>query len=702
MRWGAPAVLLCSLTATSVALAETPSLNLRGFEPPMDPQGSLALEPTTTPGHGNFGAGFLTSYAYRLVRVENDDGRQLAVPVRHQLSTDFLFNWGLGQRLALGLALPVVLYQSGKRVPGDDWKPPTTALGDPTVEFKWNLLPKGPLGGIGVAAFGRATLPLASEESGMGNGSVTAQFGLRGELDLVLASVRASAGYVFRSERGVFWGDQFGNYAPWALGVVLKPQALGIDKQGRFQWFLEGRGALAVTPEFATRHSSPVQLAAGTRYALGSDFSGLAALEIPLNGGIGAPSLRAVLGLSWAPRFLDADLDGIQDDADDCPEGMPEDRDGFEDDDGCPEDDNDGDAVSDADDRCPAEAEDLDGHADEDGCPDTDNDGDKILDADDACPNERGVVSRSKKYNGCPRTDTDGDGIYDDVDRCPDRAEDLDGRYDQDGCPDPDDDADGILDAEDDCPTQRGPRRAISGLNGCLDPDVDADTYFGTHGDRFTLDELFGPETNPVGTPRDLCPDQAEDFNGNKDEDGCADADPKKKTAALVTLEVTDGQGLVKFARQPKWAAPSSDALAQTDLVLLRALSKELRAHREWTAAVTVPSKGVTQETVQLAKRRAERIVRQLKRLTLRDNAATVAPDVPVTRPGEQNPATNASVHIVLRTQARRAAGELSPSPTTPPVPGVPQPAPGSPGPSSGAPLPAPGSPGSIPSVMDR
>ncbi|MGC4066926.1 MAG: hypothetical protein QM784_20280 [Polyangiaceae bacterium] len=383
----------------------------------MDPQGSLALEPTTTPGHGNFGTGLMTSYAYRLVRVEDEDGRQLAVPVRHQLSTDFLFNWGIGQRWALGLALPAVLYQRGNRVPDDDWRPPKTALGDPTLELKFNLLPKGPLGGIGLAAYGRTTLPLASEESGMGTGSVTAQFGLRGELDLVLASVRASAGYVFRRDQQVFWGNQFGNYAPWALGIVLKPQALGIDKQGHFQWFLEGHGAVAVTPEFATRHSSPVQMAAGTRYALGSDFSALAALEVPLNGGIGAPSLRAVLGLSWAPRFLDADRDGIADDADDCPEGMPEDRDGFEDDDGCPEDDNDGDAVADAEDRCPEAAEDLDGHLDEDGCPDTDNDADKILDAEDACPDEPGVVSRSKKYNGCPRKDTDADGIFDDVDR---------------------------------------------------------------------------------------------------------------------------------------------------------------------------------------------------------------------------------------------------------------------------------------------
>jgi hypothetical protein len=38
--------------------------------------------------------------------------------------------------------------------------------------------------------------------------------------------------------------------------------------------------------------------------------------------------------------------------------------------------DGDGDGINDALDRCPTEAEDLDGFQDEDGCPDPDNDGD--------------------------------------------------------------------------------------------------------------------------------------------------------------------------------------------------------------------------------------------------------------------------------------------------------------------------------------
>ena len=65
----------------------------------------------------------------------------------------------------------------------------------------------------------------------------------------------------------------------------------------------------------------------------------------------------------------DADGDGIASWEDHCPT-EPEDEDGFEDSDGCPEPDDDGDGVLDVDDSCPREAETDNGFDDDDGCPD--------------------------------------------------------------------------------------------------------------------------------------------------------------------------------------------------------------------------------------------------------------------------------------------------------------------------------------------
>ena len=66
----------------------------------------------------------------------------------------------------------------------------------------------------------------------------------------------------------------------------------------------------------------------------------------------------------------DQDEDGIPDADDKCVD-RPEDVDGFEDADGCPDIDNDNDRVLDIADKCPGELETLNGFADDDGCPDT-------------------------------------------------------------------------------------------------------------------------------------------------------------------------------------------------------------------------------------------------------------------------------------------------------------------------------------------
>ena len=96
----------------------------------------------------------------------------------------------------------------------------------------------------------------------------------------------------------------------------------------------------------------------------------------------------------------DIDGDGIVDSRDQCV-NEPEDKDGYLDDDGCPDPDNDADGIPDVADKCPNEPEDIDGFQDEDGCPDPDNDGDQVADLDDFCPNTPGVNGGDKP--GCPK-----------------------------------------------------------------------------------------------------------------------------------------------------------------------------------------------------------------------------------------------------------------------------------------------------------
>jgi OOP family OmpA-OmpF porin len=117
----------------------------------------------------------------------------------------------------------------------------------------------------------------------------------------------------------------------------------------------------------------------------------------------------------------------------------------------------DGDHIADARDKCPLEAEDRDGFEDDDGCPDLDNDKDGVPDAYDKCPLEAEDRDGFEDGDGCPDPDNDKDQIADASDKCPLEAEDRDGFEDDDGCPDPDDDQDGVADADDSCPREAGP-----------------------------------------------------------------------------------------------------------------------------------------------------------------------------------------------------------------------------------------------------
>jgi OOP family OmpA-OmpF porin len=119
----------------------------------------------------------------------------------------------------------------------------------------------------------------------------------------------------------------------------------------------------------------------------------------------------------------DRDGDGILDPVDKCPDN-PENYNGFQDQDGCPDDpDTDGDGIPDSVDQCVLDPEDKDGYLDTDGCPEADNDLDGIPDVSDKCPND---------------------------------PEDFDGYEDQDGCPDPDNDKDTVPDVKDQCPNEPG------------------------------------------------------------------------------------------------------------------------------------------------------------------------------------------------------------------------------------------------------
>lgn len=259
-------------------------------------------------------------------------------------------------------------------------------------------------------------------------------------------------------------GDQ-GSFIGVSLGTLLRRSVtLGNVEPGSDLTFTAG-GLLAFTRsvgatlelagdsgfnDLFSAKQTPLEGTVGLRFSHGPFVAG-AGVGAGLTDGIGTPDIRALATLGLiatkpkprptqpAPPLPavnpDRDGDGIPNDRDQCPD-KAEDKDGFQDDDGCPDTDNDNDGILDAKDKCPDQAEDKDGFQDDDGCPDTDNDNDGVKDESDKCPDKAEDTDGWQDDDGCPDTDNDHDGIVDAKDKCPNEPETKNGKDDEDGCPD--------------------------------------------------------------------------------------------------------------------------------------------------------------------------------------------------------------------------------------------------------------------------
>lgn len=304
--------------------------------------------------------------------------------------------------------------------------------------------------------------------------------------------------------------------------------------------------------------------------------------------GVGVPDARAIASFTFAHEVGDQDGDGTPDNLDTCPT-IPEDKDSFEDDDGCPDPDNDQDGISDFKDKCPNQPETVNGFQDDDGCPDqiADRDKDGIPDGDDKCPDEggKGVINRAGANYGC--LDTDKDGIPDRDDTCPKEAEDTDGFDDADGCPDPDNDKDGIPDDGDECIDQPEVVNGFKDEDGCPDETPDRDK-------------------DGIPDNKDKCPEKPENYNGFDDEDGCPDKGP-----SLVQV----GEGTIKILERVEFATGKDKIDGPKSFAVLDAVAGAMKGHPEiFTVEVAghTDSAGVAADNRALSQKRADAVVAYL------------------------------------------------------------------------------------------
>ncbi len=506
MRWLPPLIAAMALLAfvTGARAQDQRAFSIQNFQAAPGYGSFFTVEGASVPDGLAIRVGGFANYQYQPLmvrgceRVEggdcvewSDGGTAL---VAHHLTLEPLGAISMFGLLEVGIALPIVLYQEGEDVQvaggSDVVEAPSSHAGisDIRLHIKLDLL-SGVFGYEG-DTFGLALIPVITFPVGnavvgnsfMGDTSVTVHPKLAFGAQLGRVRLGANAGYIWRKEQEFLLAD---------VGPRISYGAAGgfqVNRSWEIMLELFGQSSVDADPV-----SSPLEADAGAKYSFDNGLAVTGGMGVGIIGGVGTPTVRAFAGLMWSP-VLETDKDGdrVLDKDDKCPE-VPEDRDGFEDNDGCPDDDNDKDGIPDSQDECPDDPEDVDGHEDEDGCPDDDRDGDGIPDSKDKCPEEAEDEDGFEDEDGCPDEDNDKDGIPDSEDKCPEEAEDKDGFEDEDGCPDEDNDKDRIIDSEDKCPDEKETYNGFDDQDGCPD---EGDELVKMRGSKIELLQKISFKTN--------------------------------------------------------------------------------------------------------------------------------------------------------------------------------------------------------------
>jgi len=261
------------------------------------------------------------------IRDANHD--VVAKAVSSQLSMDIVGSIGLSKRISVGAHIPTVLYQrsddneavasavNDARAPTNLLQPfqspPQQAFGDIGITGKLTLLTYDEMGGLGLAAYGKVTAPTGKSNSFIAEGAPTGEFRILADLNIIAATFRATVGYKYRAEHRVLAQHTIGNEIPWGLGITLFPRAIGIDAEGRWAWTIESYGSLPTAPDapFTNAAITPAIVAASARYQFAKDFTMTAGAEIPVSHAWTTPIVRAIVGVSWAPRTEALNSEGI-------------------------------------------------------------------------------------------------------------------------------------------------------------------------------------------------------------------------------------------------------------------------------------------------------------------------------------------------------------------------------------------------------
>ncbi|MFN7952550.1 MAG: OmpA family protein [bacterium] len=352
----AGACLVAALAGVDVARAR---VDAQTFHPVVDGNGWIGTSSSVTLPQGVFGFGAFLNYAMDPIQAEGTvgTGSTGSAVTTDLVTVDLLAAVGILPGWDIGIDVPLSTIRNVAFA--SDLDQFTFGVGDVRVGTKLTLVERVDRG-AGLALRGELTVPSGDTRNFLGEEGVTFTLGAVGETALGPLDAALDVAYLFRDE-----SEGLGDAATLRAALAWPIASLAVTP------VLELRGSSTFDGFLSDEEASPLEALVGARWVIGESWfehAGLAnrglalttGVGFGLNAGIGSPEIRAVFGISpvvaqtesaAAPSPTlqpepdvevqpepenDRDRDGIPDEEDVCP-GLPETRNLYLDDDGCPD-----------------------------------------------------------------------------------------------------------------------------------------------------------------------------------------------------------------------------------------------------------------------------------------------------------------------------------------------------------------------------
>lgn len=304
--------------------------NAQRFRPVPDATSLLAIDDAALAGPG-LGAGFWFDYAADPLVYRYDDGTEERLS--GDVATGNIGAFYTISRFRLAATMPLHL-SAGSDVGEGGFSP-----GDLRLDLKVMLVDRRKTG-FGVALGGDMGLPTGNQAAWLGDGAVSwggrlvATAGRKRGIASLNVGVRGGPPATLLPD--LDWATRLTFGAGGAVPVI---EELDVFAE------IDGEGALT---QLDAPGSIPLEWRAGVHYYPRKEIVVTGGFGMGITTGVGAPDYRILAGLAWVPappeekatttaaKGLDRDGDGIPDAQDLCP-AQPEDRNGVDDEDGCPD-----------------------------------------------------------------------------------------------------------------------------------------------------------------------------------------------------------------------------------------------------------------------------------------------------------------------------------------------------------------------------